>query len=422
MWRTEALELPERLAALNADGDSLREAMFVVWSVLATGSTTVKHLYSIVPESDILALAEMRDPREGNFGLAFEGTETTGEIVMQLGACLRAMELEFSTWDLGARPTDPEVWRVDAEGKSAYLVPIGRKAWRKSKDPASDNRPFDQRGVLQVRFIPTVVDGAVVRLKMADHLSKAAKPKFGAVVFPNADFRCHETPTTFVVETVNIPGAPKIISDACMSAHADDCLAAVFPELTIDPHSRDLIQEQLSKKPWLSKSELPKSPGIVVAGSWHEVDDAGIHNVATVFDGHGEELCRHRKRHAYKDPVGRFEKIVPGSEFTVLVLPDALIAFGICLDFCNHAFQTPYGELDVDFVIVPSCGDDKTMASHIRTARDLHDSRKTRSFVVQQAYPPVPPAFGFVLNPDGNAGNWTSQGLLVTHSWTVFGC
>lgn len=423
-WRTNALAVPGRLSTLNRTGndDGLREAMLLVWSTLATASSTIKHLYSTVRESEISAVAKTHDLTAVDFGLSFSGDESYVEIVKRLGGCLRAMEIEFTSWDLGSRPTDPERWRVGQGNGSAFLIPMGRQAWREPKNPESDTRPFDQRGLLRMRFIPSIVDGATVRLKMADRLARTNALNFGAVLFPEMTFVCQETETTFVVIAVNIPNGASIIADACRSAHSPSCTTAVFPELTIDPRSRDLIHDQLAKKPWLTGGELPDAPSFVVAGSWHEIEDKVRYNIATIFDGHGEELLRHRKRFAYKDPNGRFEEIQHGTEFAILALPEALYAFGICLDFCNRCFNTPYGELDVDFVVVPSCGDDKTMSGHIRTAKDLHDGRKTRSFVVQQASPPVQGGAGFVLNPDGNAANWAVNGLIVGVPWSVFSC
>jgi predicted amidohydrolase len=421
-WRSDALSIPEKLSQISRSGPDggLRESIFLLWKSLAAAPSDIKHLYSQVREAQISSMAAAFDMGRPDYGLAFTGNEADIEIVGRLGGGLRALEQEFSELDLGSRPVDPNDWRIEHAGESAFLVPMGRLAWRQPKDPQQDTRPFDQRGLVRLRVIPTIVDGARVRLVRPDHLGMREMPRFGAVLFPEVEFTCTETETTFVVEKVQISGAPVIIGNACKAAHSSDCLTAVFPELTIDPQSRELIRNLLIGKPWHTESKVPIAPAFVVAGSWHEPSGAGFANVATVFDGHGEELLRHRKRFAYKDPAGRYEAIQAGDEFAILVLDGALFAFGICLDFCNRCYDTVYGRLDVDFVVVPSCGDENTMKSHIRTANDLHDSRKTRSFVVQQAYPPVPPDVGYVLNPDGNPAGWTVAGLLKAVPWSVF--
>ncbi|SDO47499.1 hypothetical protein [Afipia sp. GAS231] len=421
-WRKDALGIPGELGAVprSEDDDGLREAMLVVWARLAMASTTIKHLYSHYRESEILAFADTLDMQAPDYGLSFDGTEAYDEIVRRLGGCLRAMEREYTENDLGSRPTDPTQWRVDYGGHSAHLIPMGRVAWREKKDPSLDMRSFDQRGLLRLRFVPAIVDGAKVRIEKVDRVAKRTPSAFGAVLFPDSTFDSRETATKFFIEGVKIPGGDAIIAAACKSAHDDACLATVFPELMIDPNARDRIQSHLASKPWLADGDLSGAPGIVVAGSWHEMDGGKRYNIATIYDGHGDEVARHKKRMAFKDQDGRVEDIHHGTELTILVLEEALFGFGICLDFCNRCYHTPYGWLDVDFVIVPSCGNDATMDGHIRTAKDLHNERNTRSFVVQQAYPPLQHAAGYVLNPDGLTAAWTVDGLRVAVAWSLF--
>ncbi|WP_050382190.1 hypothetical protein [Bradyrhizobium pachyrhizi] len=420
-WRENAFSIPANLRAVprSEDDDGLRHAMLIVWAALAKASATIKHLYSLVPESMILEFAATLDMQAPDYGLSFDGTETYEEIVMRLGGCLRAMEREYTEQDLGSRPTDPARWLVEHAGHCAYLIPMGRLAWKEIKTPPQDMRNFDQRGLLRVRFVPAVVDGATVQIVKADRMARKSWT-FGAVLFPDPTFDCDETPTRFFVRAVTIPHGETIISDACKAAHTELCLTTVFPELMIDPQSRRLIETQLVEKPWLAEGEMPDAPGIVVAGSWHEVEHGQRYNIATIYDGHGVQIARHKKRMAYKDAEGRVEDIRHGTELVVVVLEEALFGFGICLDFCNRCYHTPYGWLDVDFAIVPSCGNEVTMDGHIRTAKDLDNERKTRSFVVQQAYPPLGQAAGFVLNPDGNSSRWAAEELLTGAPWSVF--
>jgi hypothetical protein len=148
-WRTGAFGIPAKLRAVvrSEDDDGLKESMFIVWTALATASSTIKHLYSLVRESEILALADTFNMQTSDYGLSFLGTESYDEVVKRLGGCLRAMEREFTDWDLGSRPTDPNSWRVSHEEQSAFLIPMGRLAWRDPKNPEQDRRPFDQRGL-----------------------------------------------------------------------------------------------------------------------------------------------------------------------------------------------------------------------------------------------------------------------------------
>jgi hypothetical protein len=425
-WGAAVLTISSTLARLdrNVRFGGLRESLFEVWKLIALAPTPVRQTYTLIRESDILAVADEFDPSKTDYGLSFDSFDDPKSVVRRLGGFLRALETEFMNLDLGNRPRFTRDWLVGTHPEDAYLVPMSRLVWRAARQPDEDFRSFDQRGLTKVRLIPSIVDGSAVSLIRSDHLDapSGSSKLFGAALFADPKLICSETETTFVVDSVELADRDAVITKACESAHGIGSLTSVFPELMIDPSSRTFIGDLLVKKPWMKKGDIPVSPKFVVAGSWHEIEAGKRYNVATVFDGHGDVLLRHKKRYPYKDPDGRAEDIHFGQEFEILVLDDALVAFGICLDFCNRCFDTVYGKLDVDFVIVPSCGDAKTMDGHIRTAKDLHDSRKTRAFVVQQAYPPVQNGSGFVLNPDGKPKNWEPDRLLVTAPGCTFSC
>lgn len=84
----------------------------------------------------------------------------------------------------------------------------------------------------------------------------------------------------------------------------------------------------------------------------------------------------------------------------VLVMEEGLFAFGICLDFCNISERPPYLDLDVDYVLIPSCGNETTMSSHVDRSGELMIKLKARTVVVQQHFPPKPDGtspLGYVL-------------------------
>ena len=425
-WSSAVLNISSTLSQVDrrVRFGGVRESLFEVWKLIALAPTPVAQTYALIPESEILAVADEFDASQPDYGLSIGSVDDPRVVVRRLGGFLRALEIEFMGLDLGGRPRSTKDWLVGVAPEDAYLVPMTRLALRGEVPPDEDMRPFDQRGLRKVRIIPSIVDGAAVSLVRRDHadLASSISKVFGATIFKSAKFSGPETKTTFVVDKVKIPGRDKVIRKACEAAHVEGSLASVFPELMIDPGARALIANLLSDKPWMKKGDLPTAPKFVVAGSWHEMEQGKRFNVATVFDGHGKEILRHKKRYPYKGPDRRSEDIHFGKEFAVLVLDDALIAFGICLDFCNRCFRTVYGELDVDFVIVPPCGNAVTMEGHIDTAKDLHRTRKSRAFVVQQAYPPIKKGSGFVLNPDGNPGGWQPNLLIVTSPGTTFSC
>ena len=167
----------------------------------------------------MMTLAESVDVRLPNFDLTVSGTLSDTELVGQLGACLRALEQEFAALHLGNWRSNPNDWKVGND--AAHFIPMGRIGWRQPKSPEDDRRPFDQRGLLQVRLIPTVVDGATVRLERPDRLASPTFKNFGAVLFPGAQFKFDDKPTTFVVDAVKLPNGSEIIAKACEAAHTE---------------------------------------------------------------------------------------------------------------------------------------------------------------------------------------------------------
>jgi hypothetical protein len=384
-------------------------------------------LYGQVPEADILAGAEAALERlhQTGFGLSIPASSSPARIVEILGAYLRAMETRYTEIDCGDRFAEPvEHWRIELEGESAFFIPLRRIAWREPKDPERDIRSFDRRGLVRVRIIPSEVDGSAVQVYRAEHLRKRPQRTFGAVLFPDLKFATDDKKDekTFLVTGVTGPRRDEIIRAACEKAHAEDCVAVVFPELTIDHASRARIEDLLLSKPWSDGADAEHygAPGIIVAGSWHEPSATGFVNAATVYDSVGDEVLTYRKRYVYVDEKGIRERIEAGNEFPVLAVDEGLFTFGICLDFCNRCFDVPYGALDVDYVAVPSCANCNTMKDHINTAQTLVVRRSTRSFVIQQACPSIADGHGYLLPPDGNTRDRKPGDLKTAETWTLF--
>ena len=60
------------------------------------------------------------------------------------------------------------------------------------------------------------------------------------------------------------------------------------------------------------------------------------------------------------------------------------MGFAICKDFCDRAVASPFAELPVDLMLVPSMGHASTLAGHLANAEDLRLRTGTVVFVVQQ--------------------------------------
>jgi predicted amidohydrolase len=173
-------------------------------------------------------------------------------------------------------------------------------------------------------------------------------------------------------------------------------MGVVYPELTIGGSALASMSQNLSDGTW-DECDL----SIIVAGSRHHMDGNGSRfNISTVLDGYGTVLAEHRKLYRFSEGSGPHEAIELGTRVQVLVCEQAILAFGICLDFCNLAEDPPYLELDVDYVVVPSCGGESTMKSHIARSSDLFTRLKSQSVVVQQFHAETPKPtdpLGYVL-------------------------
>lgn len=427
-WRDHVATLEDRLEAIDEDDldGGLRRRILILWRALTEAPTPVVHQYSTISEQEILQAA-------ASTGVGVEQRRFLGEVpqdaplretVLAIGGALRALEHLLADVNLGSLPPDPnQDWRVDDDGQAFLIVPVERIAWREAKPPERDFRPFSQRGVGRLRIVPTVVDGARVRLYTAHRVSgKRHSINFGSALFSGVKFEEAKTQTHFTITGVSGRGMKKLAGEACRNAHLQACQVVVFPELTINNSLLDGIVDDLRAKDWDDAAAAPsaQTPSIIVAGSWHVPVEGGYANVAPILDGDGEVLLKHQKRYAYRDEHGRAEDIVPGDELAILLTGEGLYAVGICLDFCHRGLTTPYGRLDVDFVLVPSCGNTSTMDGHLRTAKDLVDGTKTRSFIVQQAYPKPRRGVGYVLHPGTDLSEVTGKKLITSRSWDVF--
>ena len=130
---------------------------------------------------------------------------------------------------------------------------------------------------------------------------------------------------------------------------------------------------------------------------------------------------RYRKRDIFRDPDGRIEAVERGSQHDLLITSSGIFTFGICLDFCNLVGRSPYERLDVDFVLVASCGNDATMGGHIDRSRSLLINRRTRVFIVQQSDTDrQDDMIGYILNPTGSAKSIVLSETLTGEPWNIY--
>lgn len=140
----------------------------------------------------------------------------------------------------------------------------------------------------------------------------------------------------------------------------------VFPEFTLDLYHRRFLQEQLRS------TDFP-SLILVVAGSFHETTGGNTFNTAPLYGAQGHPIFTHNKLRIFGDIVHGAEHVSVGNTIQVLVTPVGCLTVLICKDFIDaHAsVESLLTEVPVDWVLVPSYGDEKTIRLHKDRAKAL---------------------------------------------------
>lgn len=302
------------------------------------------------------------------------------EIAEVTGGLIRAVD-----WMLGQYrsqwPSDPSQWLVDDH----YVIPRdGLSAGRS----LSQAQPYERRGLVFHRVIPTEIDGYSVEVFNGRTLHLSAdrgKWKMGACLFEKVDlepaFSDKGDEKRFLLKGAVSPSANAVVAEQIAKSLEEECVALVWPELTVPLDLRNQIQSLLQNRD-VADSRPP--PEVVVAGSWHETTSEGVVNRACIYDGYGMQRLAYDKIAPFAIGDWGKEDIVPGTRLCVLATEVALIGFAICLDFCD-AGSNPFTRLDVDLMLVPSMGNDRTMEGHQTTAAQVEVKFGTRTFVVQHA-------------------------------------
>lgn len=374
------------LPSLSEDAETWPQALLHVWRLMERAPGPVRKSYGRIREGEIQAEAERLAGGSGLALLEVSDCATDMNRLLRIGGWLRATEIAIAAFDSGrsvARPN--EAWRYEVEGDQYFVIPMVRGAWRGPIED-SDKRPFSRRGLVHRRILPARIGGVPVRL-IDGRDTRPGRPDlvFGASLFTGLNFEWEADDDSFLITRVHGPTRSDIEDHLVRAARAE-CTVHVFPELSLDPALRSAVRETLSEASWQTTAEDVPGPDIVIAGSWHEDTGKGFSNQAVVYGPGGKELFRFQKFFAFRDEDGRDERIVPGGELKVLVGDHGLYGFGICLDLCESV-EPILVDLDVDWILLPSCGAWRTMEDHLRAATTLQSRFDTRCFVVQQAYP-----------------------------------
>jgi len=421
-WR-DAVELACVLpgAPAGAGRPELR-ALLRFWNLAMATPQSIMNATRELKEADLSKPTEQAEAKiiRNDFSFEFDGAGTAKEMMLTLAAQVRALDkVAFETRPAHRPVANPnEEWRVRVGNTSAHLIPFAGKR-------LSVSRAFKRSVLRHHRILPEYNAGIPLKLFHSDvTLGDATKLNLGGGLFPGLQLKYESVDGGFLVREAVCPDQPLLVTAAMRAAHLDECGAIIFPELTMPAPMRDLVETELRRRPW--KAESSHTIGLVVAGSWHAARGAVIANQAVVFDGYGDVVLSHDKLLAYVDPTLGPEKISPGSHISICVLEDAIVAVGICLDFCEECESRPYEDLDVDLILVPSFGKSSTMAGHIAAARQARIQRDARAVVVQQVDPDEltqtkPPGAwtGYVLFPPPKTASLTPENLRVMDAWVT---
>ncbi len=401
-WRSVLAALSNTLTSIwKQDSEDVRTALVAAFKAAEKAPSHLLNLYSDWPEGGLQSDAQDMQANLGEpgFGYVYTPDDTDLACLERLVKFIRALEFALTGYSLGDYPTNPNAdWRVRLpDGAEYFLVPLPRRVWGRGYDPRTDGRAFSKRCLIMHRVIPTKVDGTVVTFVPMRSVRRLSNDplRFAAAVFEKADFGDAEHQNPFRVSQVELGDFDTVALDAVTRTHQLPYLALVFPELTVNEEGLEKLRSLLKKKPFTVPLGAI-SPTLVVAGSWHVMDGDRNFNVATILNGQGTTIATYRKRHSYGGQGRPREAIASGTEFPILLSPEGMVGFAICLDFCNHGTPTLYEQVDIDFVLVPSCGNTSTMDGHLHTAYELSKRYSTVSFVSQQAHPPEQPTRGYV--------------------------
>lgn len=307
-------------------------------------------------------------------------------ILAQPLALIRALDdylASTTPLDSQSASTSRDAYVINEEGKGYWLVPVPLAARRQAamnRQPARLARWFHHHAALPARTahgieVTAALSRSALNTALEDlsnqsqgqlkawiaHFDDGADVVWDQQISPIANWR------TLSVE----PHATRqdtMLQTLAVSARAG-AQVVVFPEFTLDLQHRDQLVTYLRQN--------PSGIQLVVAGAFHEpeaaTDPSVAYNTAPVFTGSGRKLFVHRKLRLFgKSDVGA-ECAQVGNSLHVLITPIGCMTILICKDFLDEhpRVDNLLAEVPVDWVWVPSYGDETTLKGHKERARKL---------------------------------------------------
>ncbi|QOZ36342.1 hypothetical protein [Bradyrhizobium sp. CCBAU 53421] len=378
-WKQRARELAMAHGGISdLDCDSLRRVLVDLHELFVSSPGSVQKAYRAM--SDTRISDRCRDFANAVLGgsIAWSLPADPEQVAEVVGGLIRAVD-----WTLGQYrshwPGSSSQWMMGGW----YVIP---RDGMRAVQSGSQSQSYQKRGLVFHRLIPSEIDGYSVEVLNARTLHLCADKtewKMAACLFEKLELKTSRSKECgedrFVVREVTAPSADALVASQIEQSLLEGCVALVWPELTVPPGLRERIRTLLRDR---DVADDRPPPEIVVAGTWHDTTEQGVVNRAHIYDGYGEERLVYDKIAPFAVGGLGKEGIVPGTRLCVLATETALIGFAICLDFCD-ATSNPFTELNLDLMLVPSMGNDRTMEGHQTTAAQVEVKFGTRSFVVQ---------------------------------------
>lgn len=270
----------------------------------------------------------------------------------------------------------------EEEGKGYWLVPVTLQPRRQaamSRQAMCTARWFHHHAVLPATTVHGIdVSTSLSKSTLDTHLEVLSKQVDGSLKVWIAHFN---DGADVVWDKTSSPAghwrAQSVDSPTTRSASVLQALAlardagahvVVFPEFTVDLNQRKELAQNLRLN--------PSGIQLVVAGAFHEPQDgdpAVTYNTAPVYNGHGSTIFTHRKLRLFGDNQHGTEHAAVGKSIHVLVTPIGCMTVLICKDFLDKhpSVDNLLAEVPVDWVWVPSFGDETTIKAHKNRAKEL---------------------------------------------------
>jgi len=421
-WILEANSNLKKAANLIDSPVTFKNAIFAIWSSMNDAPDRIRNFFRFFGEKDLQDDASSRS-LESLFNPLRVGDGSDDyqmEMFRELAVRLRCIEQAFYAMDDGGTSRSQRRYKVNFKGNEAFFLNRAPK-----NRIAKDGDPFFRRAFERSRIIPGRIGDFKVLLETPNDAPGRARAsggqdfKVGAGLFNNLTLSIDTgTDKGFVVKGVECANQFETISTQLAAAATSNCAGVVYPELTIDDDTVARMQYSMA-----AGEISTRGISFVIAGSWHvEVGDGRYVNQSVMLDASGTPIAKHRKLYRFLEKNSSYERIEGGQSLTVTVLGDMIISSAICLDFCNIFDHPPFDQLDVDLLLVPSCGGVGTMGQHIEKAEWMSRQSRVKTVVVQQHYdehtlPSPPDAIGYLLG--GKKKGIALSGGAETEQWSV---